>query len=155
MQRIRILTAWAAAVVTAVALGSVIQTQFNLAAIGALGADIGAGDRFATTWHDLLTFAPLYAIPVAVAFAVAWPVSAWLARGIPGRRSWLFPTAGFGAVLATILLMNAALPITPIGATRGLAGTLALAAAGAAAGWLYVRLVEPDRAGRARARQSW
>lgn len=145
MKRMRVLVNWAAAVVVTVGAGSIVQTQFNLAAIEALGAEVGLSERLATTWHDLLSFAPLYAVPVVVAFAVAWPIAARLARGNRHRRWWLFPAAGFAAVLATILLMNAALPITAIGATRELSGTLGLAAAGAAAGWLYARLSESGR----------
>jgi len=142
MKAIRLVLGWGIAVVVTVLIGSVVQTQFNLAAISGLGVEIGPGERISTTWHDLLSFTPLYTVLVALAFAVAWPVAGWLKRWLPGHRTLLFTLAGFSAVWVTIALMNRALPITAIGATRDLSGTLALAAAGALAGWLYSRMIE-------------
>jgi len=140
MQFIRVVLGWAIAVVTTVVVGSIVQTQFNLAAIAALGAPIGIGQRLQATAHDLLSFTPAYAILVAAAFALAWPVAGLLKRAFPAQRTLLFVLAGFGAVWVMIMIMNRALPVTPIGATRALAGTLSLAAAGALAGWWYARL---------------
>lgn len=142
MNAIRLLLGWGIAVVIAVALGSIIQTQFNLAAIAELGVEIGLGDRLATTGHDLVSFTPAYAILVALAFAVAWPVAAGLKRWFPGHRTLLFVLAGFAAVAVMIAVMNRALPITAIGATRDPLGTLLLAAAGALAGWVYARSID-------------
>ncbi|MDT8437376.1 MAG: hypothetical protein RQ729_00030 [Wenzhouxiangellaceae bacterium] len=140
MKVLRIVSGWFGAVIVAVLVGSIIQTQFNLAAIAALGASIGLADRLATTAHDLVHFSPVYAFPVAVALAIAWPIAALASRRLPGgRRTW-FALAGFSAVLVMIAVMNRALPITAIAATRELAGTLLLAAGGALAGWLYARL---------------
>ncbi len=142
MNAIKMILGWGIAVVLAVAIGSVIQTQFNLAEISALGAGIGMKARMATTWHDLLSFTPLYAILVALAFAVAWPVAGWLKRWLPGHRPLLFTLAGFSAIWVMIAVMNRSLPITAIGATRELDGTVLLAAAGAFAGWVYTRIVK-------------
>jgi len=144
MRAIRIILGWAIAVMVVVVLGSVIQTQFNLAYIAALGPDITLGQRLETTWHDLLNFTPAWSILMALAFVIAWPVAWGVKRALPGHRTLVFALAGFSAVWATIAIMNRALPVTAIGATRELSGTLALAAAGLVAGWVYTRLVRVD-----------
>jgi hypothetical protein len=144
MKAIRLVLGWGIAVVVTVLIGSLVQTQFNLAAISGLGVEIGLADRISTTWHDLQSFTPLYAVVVALAFAVAWPLAGWLKHWLPGHRTLLFTLAGFSAVWVTIAVMNRTLPITAIGATRELVGTLALAAAGAFAGWVYSRIVGPQ-----------
>lgn len=138
---IRVVLGWVIAVVAAVALGSIAQTQFNLARIQALGQEIGPGTRIAATWHDLLNFTPAYGLLVSIAFAVAWPVAGVLKRWLPDQRALLFTLAGFSAVWFMIAIMNQVLPVTAIGATRSLAGTLVLSLAGGAAGWLYTRIV--------------
>lgn len=146
MKLIRILMAWAIAVVVAVVLGSLAQSAFNLAALSALDVELGIADWIGTAGHDLLNFTPTYALLVAIAFAVAWPVAATLKRAFPGHRELLFVLAGFSAIWTTIAIMNRALPVTGIAATRALEGTLALALAGAVAGWLYARLTRPGKA---------
>jgi len=134
---LRVVLGWAIAVVVAVVAGSIVQTQFNLAAIAALGVEIGLLDRLSATGHDLLNFTPTYAMLVAIAFAVAWPVTGLIKRWFPAHRTLLFVLAGFAALGTMILVMNRALPVTGIAATRDPAGALLLAAAGAIAGWFY------------------
>ena len=141
MRAVRVLLGWVIAVLTAVVLGSVAQTQFNLSRIQALGAEIGLGARAAATWHDLLYFTPAYALLVSIAFAIAWPVVGLLKRWLPDQRTLLFALAGFSAVWVMIAIMNTVLPVTAIAATRHLAGVVVLSLAGALAGWMYARIV--------------
>lgn len=141
MGAIRVFLGWAIAVLTAVVTGSVIQTQFNLSRIQELGPEIGFGTRASATWHDLLYFTPAYALLVSIAFAIAWPVAGLLKRWMPDQRTLLFILAGFFAIWAMIAIMNRALPVTAIGATRSLAGVIVLSLMGAVAGWLYTRIV--------------
>lgn len=141
MSAIRVFLGWAIAVVTAVVLGSVIQTQFNMASLARLGVEIGVGERLSATWHDLISFTPAYALLVSIAFTIAWPIAGLLKRWLPGQRTLLFTLAGFAAIWTMIAVMNQALPVTGIAATRGLAGVAALALCGALAGWVYTRLL--------------
>jgi hypothetical protein len=140
MQFFRILLAWLAATAVTTVAGSIIQTQYNLAAIVALGVHVPAGLRLRTTLQDLIGFAPLLALVTAVGFMVAFLVAARLARSWPDRRSLWYTLAGAAALAVAIGAMNALLPVTPIGATRWLSGTVALAAAGGLGGWLFGRL---------------
>jgi peptidoglycan/LPS O-acetylase OafA/YrhL len=141
MGAIRVFLGWAIAVMIAVALGSVIQTQFNMASLADLGVEIGWGERLSATWHDLINFTPAYALLVSIAFALAWPVAWRLKRWLPDQRPLLFTLAGFSAIWAMIAIMNQALPVTGIAATRSLAGVFALSLCGATAGWIYTRIL--------------
>lgn len=98
MGAIRVVLGWAIAVLTAVVTGSVIQTQFNLARIQALGPEITFWTRLGATWHDLLHFTPAYALLVSIAFAIAWPAAGLLKRWLPDQRTLLFILAGFFAI---------------------------------------------------------
>lgn len=141
MKAVRVLLGWVIAVVTTVALGSVAQTQFNLSRIQSLGTEIGMGTRLSATWHDLLNFTPAYALLVSIAFAIAWPVAGFLKCWLSDQRPLLFTLAGFAAVWVMIAIMDQALPVTAIAATRDLAGVIALSLMGAVAGWMYARIV--------------
>jgi hypothetical protein len=135
----RITGDWLLAVVTAAALGSVVQTQFNLLALSELGLAIPLPVRMTTTWRDLIGFAPAYAVIVAGGFVVAFPIATWLLRRWP-RQRWLLPVAGATAIVTALLLMNWLLKLTAIAAARDPWAVLFLALAGAAGGWLYLRL---------------
>jgi hypothetical protein len=141
MRFVRTLLAWLAAVVVTAGTGSILQTQFNLAAIAALGAPVPLGVRLQTTLQDLAGFGPLMVLITACGFALAFPVAAWLARRRPGWSALLYTLAGGTALAIAILLMNALLPMTLIGATRWLGGILALVAAGALGGRVFALLL--------------
>jgi hypothetical protein len=145
MRFARVLVAWLAATAVTALVGSIIQTQFNLAAIAQLGASAPPGVRLQTTLQDITGFAPRFAAIVAAGFGIAFPVAALLRRLWPGGRTLLCMLAGVAAIAASILLMNAVVPITPIGATRSAAGLMAVSLAGAPGGWVYSRLASGGR----------
>jgi hypothetical protein len=147
MRFVRTLLAWLAAVAVTAATGSILQTQFNLAAIAAIGAPVPPGVRLQTTLQDLAGFGPLIVLITASGFALAFPVAAWLARRRRAWRATLYTVAGGTALAIAILLMNALLPMTLIGATRWLTGTLALVAAGTLGGRVFALLL-PTRKSR-------
>jgi hypothetical protein len=142
MEWLRHLLAWLFAVAVTAAAATMVQTQFNLAAIAALGAPVPAAARLETTLHDLASFAPLFAAITASAFLVAFLVAALLARFLPGYRRWLYTLAGVVAIATAIVLLNAMLPVTPIAATRSFAGFIAMALTGAPGGWAYAVLTQ-------------
>ncbi len=140
---LRPVLAYVAAVLTAAALGSVIQTQFNLAALARLGIDIPLPVRISTTLADLAGFAPRYAGLVAAAFAVAFALAELVVRLLGGWHHVVSVLAGIGAIAAALALMNTALPMTPIAAARSLEGIAALAVAGGIGGTVYHALATP------------
>jgi hypothetical protein len=140
MRFLKLLIAWLVASAVTAAAGSIVQTQFNLAAIAAVGAPVPLGIRLQTTLQDLSGFAPMLAGISAGGFVVAFLVAALLVRLWPSGRTFLYMLAGGVAILTAILIMNAWVPITLIGATRFLSGTLALVATGALGGWTFAAL---------------
>ena len=144
MRWMRSLVAWIAAVAVAAMLGSIVQTQFNLAMIRDLGAPVPWNLRLDTTLHDLVHFAPTYALLVAAAFLIALAVSGLLARRWPRARVSLHTIAAGTGIATALLLMNWILPATVIGAARFGTGILALALAGALGGLLFARWTRPQ-----------
>lgn len=136
--------AWLLAAATTAITGSVIQTQFSLAAIASVGAEVPFGLRLHMTLQDLAGFAPMFGGVAAAGFIVAFIAAALLCRLWPGRRGLLYTLAGAAAMLAALLLMSALLPVTGIGAARTPAGVLALTATGALGGWVFAA-VAPRR----------
>ncbi|MBC7939804.1 MAG: PQQ-dependent sugar dehydrogenase, partial [Chitinophagaceae bacterium] len=76
----RVLLALGAGWLLAAAWGSVVQTQFNLQALVALGVPVPPGLRALTTLQDLAGFAPVYAGILAAGWIPALGLAAWLAR---------------------------------------------------------------------------
>lgn len=137
----RVVFAYLAAVLVTTVLGTITQTQFNLAALQALGTPIPLDVRAVTTGRDLLGFTPSFAPIVAGGFLIAFIVSGLLARWRPAWRGVLHPLAGFTAVLTALVVMNHLFGITPVAATRSLVGLLAMAASGAVGGWVFARVI--------------
>lgn len=129
------------AVLLASALASVLQTQFNLANVQALGAPMTLAVRLQTTGFDLLGFSPFFAVLVILGFLFAMPAASWLARRWPRARGLLFALAGALAVWLAMASANALLPMpTLIAANRSLAGTLGLMCCGSLGALLFAML---------------
>lgn len=138
------LFAFVFAVLLAAMLGSIVQTQYNLAMLQSLGAPMSVGVRLRATGLDLLGFAPVFAVLVGAGFLFALPSAAWLSRRLLPGRWLLFALAGALAVWLAMSLANALLPMpTLIGANRSLAGTLGLMACGSLGALLFAHLSRP------------
>jgi hypothetical protein len=130
------------AVLIAAAWASIVQTQFNLAALQQLGVIVPSAQRLQTTGQDLLGFAPLFAIIAIPAFAIAFPLAALLSRGKPAARHWWFAAAGWIALMVAIRSVDALVPPTVlIAATRSVIGLAAVTFGGVLAGLAYVRVL--------------
>jgi hypothetical protein len=138
---VRILLGWLAAVVATAITGSLVQSQFALAAIERIHAPVAWPDRLAVFGHDLVHFAPLWGMISALGLLLAFLVAGWLGARRPGWRSTLFPLAGFVAVLTALLVMQAMLPVTVIAAARSASGILLLGLGGALGGAVYLAIV--------------
>jgi hypothetical protein len=138
----RRLSGYMIAVLIAAAWASVVQTQFNLAALEQLGIVVPAALRWQTTGQDLLGFAPVFMIIAVPALAIAFPLAALLARAAPTARRWWFALAGWTALMLAIRIVDALVPPTVlIAATRSASGLAAVAFGGVLAGLAYVRVV--------------
>lgn len=130
------LLAWLLAVMTTSVLGSVVQSQLNLARIVALGGPVTIDARLATTWHDLVHFAPTFAAIVALGFLIAFVVAALIVRRVPRSRVFWHALAGATAIATALLLMQYLLGLQPVAAARDGFGLAALAVCGAIGGWV-------------------
>jgi hypothetical protein len=135
--------AFLVAVVVATVWGAVVQTQFNLAALVGIGAEIPAGLRLQATLTDLFGgFFPTYAgyivLPaLLVAFAVAWWITS---RGADHPALW-FAAGGGLALLVGIPLVNYLAPVALlIGAARDGLCTFLMALGGVVAGLVFVAM---------------
>lgn len=144
----RLVRYFLAAVLIATLLGSIVQTQFNIAAIAGLGIEVGWPQRITMTLHDLVSFTPIYGAMVAITLLFALPVAALGARAWPRARPWWFLAAGACGILVAFQITDAALPMpTFIAATRGPGGLLAMMAS-AALGSLAFSLLSRRRRAR-------
>ncbi|WP_407294469.1 hypothetical protein [Stutzerimonas zhaodongensis] len=128
----------------ATVLGSIIQTQINLAAIQGLGVPISLPVRLNATAHDLLGFTPAYAAIMAVTLLFAMPLASLASRLLPAWRLPLYFLAGGLGLLAAFQIADAVAPMpTLIAATRSAEGTAAMMLSGAFGGLLFATLRRP------------
>ena len=131
-----------AAVLTAYLLASATATQHVVASLSSMGVAIAAGDRLAMTLHDFsgmaVSLLPMVAFGLLAAFLVTALLCLWLGRW----RTPLYVLAGATALTAIHVLMNQAFGLTPVAIARTGGGLLVQALAGAAGGYVYVRLNE-------------
>ena len=140
----RPLLAFAAALLMASVWGSVVQTQYNLAALQGLGLPIDAAIRWRTSLQDLLGFGPVYAAIVLAAWLPAFAAAFWLGHRSGSYRVCLLPLATSLSLIAAIRLINAFAPMPVlIYATRTLDGLLAMAVGGLLGGLLFIWLMRP------------
>jgi hypothetical protein len=133
------IAAWLAAVIATAVVGSIVQTQFNLARLKGLGVDVGWSARLSTTAADLIGFAPIWTIIVAAGFLIALPVAGKVTRLAGWGEPFWHLLAGMAAPATALIVMDALLPVTVIAAARTFPGIALMSAGGALGGWIYVR----------------
>lgn len=130
------------ALLVGVLLGSVVQTQINLAALQGMGVEIPATLRLETTLKDLITFAPIYAALFAVGFLLSQLAAVLTSRWLGGRfLTLLCAFAAALGLLVTFEVVNVFAPMpTLVAATREVPGLMAMLVSAAVAGWLHALL---------------
>lgn len=130
------------ALIVGVLLGSIAQTQLNLAALQNMGAEISALLRLEITLSDLITFAPIYALLFSVGFLLAQVAAVWLSRWLGGRFLMLLSVGSAAvALFVTLNVVDAFAPMpTFIAATRSTFGLGVMLITAALAGGLFAVL---------------
>lgn len=119
-------------------LGVIVQSQFVVAGLEGVGAQVAFGDRLAMTRDDLVGFGPLYAIFILIGFLIAFTVSALVLRFVKLPRALVYAVAGAVCMFVMLALMREVFFGVPvIAGARSLAGELAQAASGAVAGFVF------------------
>jgi hypothetical protein len=142
MKLLKRVGAYLAAAIVTTLLGTVVQTQFNLAPLAGFGAPVPAGLRLEVMARDLAGFAPTFGALTLAAFLIALPVTGLIRRRIVRGRAALYALAGAVAIATMLVLMKAALGLNAIAAVRGAGGFATLVIAGAIGGWVFARLSE-------------
>ena len=148
MARFRVFGAFLTAVAAMALLGSIASTQFVLAGLSAVGADIGLSDRVSMTAFDIAGFAPAYGAIVALGFVIAFPAATLASRLVALPRALVFAVAGAACLGLTLFLMEQVffgLPV--IAGARSIAGVAVQVVAGALCGWLFAAMTR-RRTGR-------
>ena len=143
---VRTLGAFLAAVLVTYVVAATAATQSVMGRLSDLGAPVTMAVRAESTWHDLLGMATSYLPILAVALLIAFPVAALVVRFMPGWRAVGYPLAGAVAVLAVHIILEQLLMITPVAATRTLAGLGVQVLCGALGGWVFLRCLPARRA---------
>ena len=142
---VRYTIAFLVAVVAAIALASIISTQFVIAGLQGIGVEIPFGTRVSMTVTDLALLR-IYVIMGGTAMLVAFLVAGACARWLPGSRQVWFTVAGFAALTCVLLLVESLLGAMLIAGARSLPGLLPQGVAGAFGGWTFARLTPAGRA---------
>lgn len=136
------LIAWLLAVLATYLVAATLVSFFNMASLRDIGVELTAAHLLGAAWHDITHMYDLYLPIIAVALLIALPVAWWLAtRGIADAK-YLYPLAGFVALLTVHIAMYLVFGMSAIAATRELPGLLAQGMAGALGGLVYFRLVD-------------
>ena len=140
----RALLAWLLAVIVTTLIGTILQTQFNLAALQAIDVPISLSDRLGATGADLVNFTPSFGPLVAVGFAIAVVVAGVLCRVAPLTwRNGLYALAGGTAILVMLVALKQTLDLTAIAAARHGFGFAVLVACGAVGGGVFAKAFPP------------
>lgn len=127
--RLPIIGAFLLAAAVATVLATLVQTQFNLAEITALGVEVPAAMRLRTTGQDLLGFTRTMG-PIALCILLlALPAATWIARRHGYRLLLCFLAGGVGFYVGMAVIDAFAPMPTLIAATRSAAGKLSMALA--------------------------
>ena len=128
------------AVIAAYLLGAIFISQGNIAAVVALGFDVGVGQRLDAAVHDTLNMTDIYLPLVAISLLLGFPVAYAIVRKRPHLRLIGYTMAGFVALIAIHVIIKAVVGISGVAPTRTLLGLLCQGIAGGVGGYLFYRL---------------
>lgn len=137
---IKILAAYAGAVISAFLLGSILATQFILGNVAEMGMDVSLAVRLQATLHDIGGLTATYLPLIAIAFLIALLVANGLLKVFPSQPRLLYLLAGGLALITLHMTMKAVLGLTGFAATRTIAGLLSQGLAGVLGGYVYYRI---------------
>ncbi len=135
--------AYLSAVLAAYVLAVIAYTQLNLANVVEMGLPVDMAVRLEATWHDLLGMTSLYLPIIAVAFLIAFSVTAVILRWVPQLRTLGYLLAGFVGIFTVDYALGAFLTggTHPLAVTRTTIGLLSQCIAGALGGYVFVQML--------------
>ncbi len=137
MRIIRLLLAFAVTVAVTTALAVAAHSQFVMAGLRGLGAEIGGRMALDVTLHDIAGMAPLYSMFVAAALLIGFLITGWLWPKVKLSRTISFAIGGGAAIALMLVIMRYQLGITVVAGARTPGGFAAQCAVGALGGLLF------------------
>lgn len=138
---IRTVLAFLLAVAAAFLAASIAHTQFVIAGLQGIGADISLTVRAQMTITDIVGFAstppPNYLLVIAFGFLVAFPIAMIVRAALAASRWIAYPIAGAAAVGLILWAMHAVYETTPIAGARTGFGFAMQMLAGALGGLVF------------------
>ena len=140
MKAVRLILSFAAAVAVTAVLAVAASSQFVMAGLRGLGAEIGGAEALRVTVHDVAGMAPLYAIFIATALLLGFLLTGvlWPRAKLP--RPLSYAIGGAAAVAAMLAIMSGVLGIAMVAGARTWAGFATQCAVGALGGLLFAQL---------------
>jgi len=132
-------SAFALAVAAAGVAGSILSTQFVIAALAGIDVAVPFATRLSMTLRDF-GILPTLLPAVAACFLPGFLIAGLCARWFGGNRIAWFVIGGASALVAELLIMQAVLGLMPIAGARSTAGLLSFGLAGGLGGWAFGRV---------------
>jgi len=140
VRAVRLILSFVAAVAVTAVLAVAASSQFVMAGLRGLGAEIGGAEMLRVTVHDVAGMAPLYALFVAAALLLGFLLTGALWPRTRLSRPFSYAVGGAAAIAAMLAIMGAVLGIDMVAGARGWGGFAAQCAVGALGGLLFARL---------------
>lgn len=121
-------------------LASLAHSQFVLHELGSLGVEIDFATRLSSTIDDLTGLMPTYGIVVAISLLAGFLITTLVRKYLTKPAFWLYPVAGFVAILTAHIAMHPILDITLIAGARSTFGLICQCLAGAFGGWAFMNM---------------
>lgn len=141
---IRTLAGFLVAVILTYVFGAIFISQGNLAQVAALGLDVDMGTRVQAAIHDVTHMTQLYLPILAVALLIGLSVARLVMIYLPDLRMIGFTLAGFVALIAVHVIIEAVVGVSGIAPTRFLDGLLLQGLAGAIGGFGFHLFTKQD-----------
>lgn len=148
MRLFRLFLAFVIAVALTVAVAVAANSQFVMAGLRGLGAEIGAGQALHVTLHDIVGMGPIYAMFIATALLLGFLIAGFLWPRLKVSRALGFAIGGGAAVALMLVIMREVLGVTMVAGARSPAGFAAQCVAGVLGGLVFA-LISRSQAGRA------
>lgn len=134
------LGAYLSAVAAGYLLATLTATQAVVSRLAAMGVDVPLAQRAAMSLQDIAGMAGMFLPMVAFALLAALLSAALLCRWLWRWRPLVYTAAGAVALVSIHLTLNLAFGLHPVAVARSSGGLLLQAAAGGAAGFIYLYL---------------
>ena len=125
-------------------LASLFHSQYVVNQLVNVGVVVGFNDRVNLTLEDWLGLLPTYGAIIAIALAIAFFVTWFIAKKLQNQGIQLFVTAGIVAFATALIAIESIMNITIIAGARGW-GFYAQLCAGAVGGYVFAKLIKANK----------